>query len=355
MKREAGDLTRSGTVGWACPSNIALIKYWGKKPGQIPMNPSLSMTLQEARTITEVRYAYEPGRNEGFLRYRFEGREAPDFERRIRRYLGEVEPYLPFLAKTRLEIESVNSFPHSSGLASSASSMGALALCLVQMEEEITGPMGKDLFFQKASFLARLGSGSASRSIYPRFVLWGSSGLWENSSDYHAIPLDGMDDGFLDVRDAILVVDPRPKHISSSQGHALMEANPFAQARYGQARENLGRIRRAMLEGDWQGFISILEEEALTLHALMMTGRPGYLLMQPGTLSILRRIREYREGTGTQLGFTLDAGANVHLLYPGTEAAAVGSFIRSELEGYCEEEKVIYDKIGTGPEKYARS
>jgi len=354
MKPEAGGHTRSGTVGWACPSNIALIKYWGKKPGQIPMNPSLSMTLQEARTITEIRYAYDPARKEGASSYRFEGKEAPDFEKRIRRYLGDLEPHLPFLAGARLDIESANSFPHSSGLASSASAMGALALCLVQMEEEIAGPVGKDQFFKKASFLARLGSGSASRSIYPGYVLWGSSGLWENSSDSHAIPLDGMDDSFLDVRDAILVVDTQPKHISSSQGHAMMEVNPFAQARYSQARENLGRIRRAMGEGDWEGFISILEEEALTLHALMMAGQPGYLLMQPGTLSIIRRIREYREGTGTRLGFTLDAGASVHLLYPGAEAASVESFIRSELAGYCEEGRVIYDRIGTGPEKHVR-
>jgi len=354
MKTEAGGHARSGTVGWACPSNIALIKYWGKNPGQIPMNPSLSMTLQEARTITEIHYAYEPGRSEGSLRYRFEGKEAHDFEMRIHRYLEDLESHLPFLAKASLDIESINSFPHSSGLASSASAMGALALCLIQMEEEITGPMGRNQFFQKASFIARLGSGSASRSIYPGYVLWGSSGLWENSSDSHAIPLDGMDDSFLDVRDAILVVDPRPKRISSSQGHALMESNPFAQARYGQAQENLGRIRGALLDGDWQGFITILEEEALTLHALMMSGRPGYLLMQPGTLSILRRIREYREETGTRLGFTLDAGPNVHLLYPGAEAAAVESFIRSELAGYCEDGHVIYDRIGTGPEKYVR-
>ena len=354
MKPEIPGHSSSGTIGWTCPSNIALIKYWGKRPGQIPMNPSLSMTLQEARTTTEIRYAYEPGRNRRSLRFRFEGKEAPDFEERIRSYLDDLEPHLPFLARTHLEIESVNSFPHSSGMASSASAMGALALCLAQMEEQISGPVERDLFLQKASFLARLGSGSASRSIYPRYVLWGRSGLWDNSSDTHAIPVKGMDESFLDVRDAILVVDPGPKRMSSSEGHALMETNPFAQARYDRARENLGRMHRTMQEGDWQGFISIMEEEALTLHALMMTGRPGYLLMQPGTLSILRRIREYREETGVRLGFTLDAGANVHALYPGADAGRVESFIRSELVRYCENDNVIYDQIGSGPEEYMR-
>ena len=354
MKREMSGQPRGGSVGWACPSNIALVKYWGKKPGQIPMNPSFSMTLHKARTITEISYAYEPGSSRRSFRFRFEGKAAPDFEKRIRSYLEDLEPHLPYLAGTSLDIETANSFPHSSGMASSASAMGALALCLVQMEEEINGPVEKSRFYQKASGLARLGSGSASRSVYPRYVLWGRTGRFENSSDSHAIPVEGMDDSFLDVRDAILVVDPRPKRISSSQGHELMEGHPFAEARYGQARENLGRIHGAMLEGDWRGFISIVEEEALSLHAMMMAGRPGYLLMQPATLSVIRRIREYREETGARLAFTLDAGANVHVLYPGAEAGRVEPFIRSELAGYCEGGGVIFDQIGKGPEKLGR-
>lgn len=354
MKVEMPGQIRSGTIGWACPSNIALVKYWGKKPGQIPMNPSLSMTLQEASTTTNINYTCEPGKNKKNLRFRFEGKESPAFEERIRKFLELAEPHLPLLSHTRLEIDSGNSFPHSSGIASSASSMGALALCLVQMEEEVLGPMDRDLFFQKASFIARLGSGSASRSIYPHYALWGRSDRWELSSDEYAIPVKDLDKSYLDIRDSILVVESAPKKISSSAGHKSMETNPFAKARYVQARDNLDRLHTAMKEGDWQGFITVVEEEALTLHAMMMTGRPGYMLMQPGTLSILQTIREYRKATGYRLGFTLDAGASVHLLYAGADAGEVESFISSELVRYCENGRVIRDRTGQGPNEYER-
>jgi diphosphomevalonate decarboxylase len=352
MMRELPDHPLSRTIGWACPSNIALIKYWGKKPGQIPMNPSLSMTLQKARTLTKISYSYAPGQSESKLRFRFEGKEVPAFEERIRKYLFGLTKHLPVLTRTHLEIDSENSFPHSSGIASSASALGALALCLVQLEEEVTGAMDRELFWQRASFMARLGSGSASRSLYPQFALWGRHALWDHSSDEFAIPVKGIHESFLNTRDAILVVESGQKRISSTAGHALMESNPFGKVRFQQARENLDLLYRAMREGDWMGFIALVEEEALTLHAMMMTSRPGYLLMQSATLSILQSIREYRNESGCRLGFTLDAGANVHLLYAGADASQVESFINSSLLRYCENGRVIWDKIGQGPEKY---
>jgi diphosphomevalonate decarboxylase len=93
-----------------------------------------------------------------------------------------------------------------------------------------------------------------------------------------------------------------------------------------------------------------MEEEALSLHAMMMTSRPGYLLMQPATLSIIQRVRAFRNETGSRVGFTLDAGANVHLLYAKDDAEAVGRFIRSDLTPYCEDGKLIADRMGNGPE-----
>jgi diphosphomevalonate decarboxylase len=311
------------------------------------------MTLQEARTTTRINYSFEPGQ-ERKLRFRFEGKESPAFEKRIARYLVDIEPLIPILSQTHLDIDSENSFPHSAGIASSASALGALALCLVQMEEEVAGPMAGDRFFRKASQLARLGSGSASRSIYPGFAMWGKSELWEGSSDAYAIPLTDYNKSFLDIRDAILVVESGQKKVSSSHGHSLMETNRFAKVRFQQARENLERMQTVMMEGDWQGFISIMEEEALTLHAMMMTGRPAYMLLQPGTLSILQLIREYREESACRLGFTLDAGANVHLLYAKEDAGQVEDFIHTELLGYCENGRVLWDRTGEGPERSGR-
>lgn len=354
MARDLPLNERSGTVGWSCPSNIALIKYWGKKPGQLPMNPSLSLTLQEARTTTTIDYSYAPGKKGLSFRFRFEGKEAPAFGERIGKYLESIKAQLPVLSRMYLDIESVNSFPHSSGIASSASAMAALALCLVEMETEVSGSMDTEGFWQESSRLARLGSGSASRSLFPQFALWGQSPQWDGSSDEFAIPVKEFHGTFLNLRDSILVVESQPKKISSSAGHSLMASHPFGKVRFQQARENLELLHSALVEGDWQEFLRIIEEEALTLHAMMMTSRPGYLLMQPGTLSILQLIREYREETGCRLGFTLDAGANVHLLHADADALQVEEFIRSELLRFCEDGRVIRDKMGEGPMKYGK-
>ncbi len=342
---------KSGSVGWSCPSNIALIKYWGKKPIQIPMNPSLSMTLTEARTITKIHYKYHPLDKGGKLQFRFEGKEAPAFEERIRKYINSITSLIPSLSHTSLEIESKNTFPHSSGIASSASAMGALALCLVEIEEEVLGAMDRQRFWQKVSLIARLGSGSASRSIYPQFALWGESKGWDQSSDLFAIPVGKFHKSFLNLRDSILIVESGQKKVSSSAGHALMDTNLFAESRFKQARHNLDQLHMALKKGNWDRFISLMEEEALSLHAMMMTGRPGYLLMQANTLSILHLIRDFRAKTGLRLGFTLDAGANVHLLYADADATPVETFIQSELVHYCENGMVIKDKMGSGPQK----
>lgn len=341
----------SGSAGWSCPSNIALIKYWGKKEEQLPMNPSLSMTLEEARTRTNIRFRYHPETTETELSFRFESRPAPAFEKRIRATLDQLQPYLPWLVHTSLDIDSENSFPHSSGIASSASAMGALALCLTDMERVICGITDSKIDLKKASFLARLGSGSASRSLFPAFSLWGADAGWDGSSDEFAIPVTGIHPSFLQLRDTILIVESGQKQVSSSAGHALMERNPFSGVRFYQARENLTRLGSSLQTGDWESFLELVEEEALTLHAMMLTGRPGYLLMQPGTLSIIHKVRRFREETGTRLAFTLDAGANVHLLFDGTETDRIEPFIESELGPLCENELRISDRMGKGPER----
>ena len=339
------------------------MKYWGKKSFQIPTNQSLSMTLHEARTLTRVEYDYDPKRTRREISFLFEGREVPAFGDRITSYISRMQAYIPCLSHTSLKIDSRNTFPHSSGIASSASSMAALAMCLVTLEQEITrgtpfgstpepggGAVPPDLL-KKSSFIARLGSGSAARSIYPRLALWGRTDGWSGSSDEFAIPVTGFHKEFQGMRDAILIVESGQKKVSSSAGHQLMENNPFAPVRFDQARGNLLRLQSILEQGDWTGFISVMEEEALTLHAMMMTGRPGYLLMQPGTVSILHRIMEFREETGYRAGFTLDAGANVHLLYSRQDAGAVEQFITSELLKFCEEGVLIRDFMGEGPEK----
>ena len=128
-----------------------------------------------------------------------------------------------------------------------------------------------------------------------------------------------------------------------------MDGNPYASARYAQANENIKNLLAALKSGDLDTFMNITESEALQLHALMMCSNPSFILMKPNTLSIINEIREFREETKIPLCFTLDAGPNVHLLYPEHEADKVAYYIKNVLADYCDGECWIADRVGDGP------
>ena len=335
-------------IKWQSPSNIALVKYWGKKEGQIPANPSISFTLDHCATTTAV--AFEKKEAKGLeFDLLFEGRPKPDFKPKIQKFFDRILPYMPFLEYYRMTIDTSNSFPHSSGIASSASGMSALALCLMSLEQEMHPELSAEAFHKKASFLARLGSGSACRSVEGPLVSWGEHRGIPGSSDlYGSAYGEEVHKVFLNYRDTILLVDKGQKQVSSTVGHGLMHGHPYAAARFEQAHTHLGELLQVLRSGDQDKFIEIVESEALTLHAMMMSSKPYFILMKPNTLEIINRVWKYRETTGSKLCFTLDAGANVHLLYPEQEEAEVNQFIQSALVDYCEEGQYICDRVGDG-------
>ena len=333
-------------ITWRSPSNIALVKYWGKRGVQIPQNPSLSFTLETSFSEMEVNFEVQ----EGFrLDFYFEGEANEKFKNKIALFLKSIEADYPFLKNIYLQIYSKNSFPHSAGIASSASSMGALALCICSIAEELGEKVTEETFFRKASFLARLASGSACRSVYGGAVAWGSTPALASSSDEYAIPLPfEMHPFFQAYKDTILIVSASEKSVSSRAGHALMNNHPFAKVRYEQANANLVRLVEILKNGDVESFISIVENEALTLHGLMMNSEPSFILMHPNTLKIIALIRDFRKQTAIPVCFTLDAGPNIHLLYPEKEIVAVQKWISEELVNFCENGYYIHDRIGTG-------
>lgn len=348
--RGAGDFRGAGALGWRSPSNIALIKYWGKRPVQVPGNPSLSFTLSSSYTDTTLAFDLQ-GSGKLKMDFLFEGKENPGFAARVKGYLDSLAPYLPFLDRLSLKISSSNSFPHSSGIASSASAMSALALCLAGLENHLFGTLAdRDAFLRKAAFLARLGSGSATRPVYGGFVLWGRTPAVAESTDEAGIPVM-LPDGnpMLGIRDAILVTSAGKKKVSSSQGHGLMDGHPWAAARYAQAGTNLEMLLKAIGEQNEEEIIGIIENEALSLHALMMSSRNGYRLMNEQTWAVIDKVRQYRRSTGTFVAFTLDAGPNVHLLYQGKDRDRVLAFIREELVALCDNGYWIDDSLGQGP------
>jgi diphosphomevalonate decarboxylase len=205
---------------------------------------------------------------------------------------------------------------------------------------------------QKASFFSRLASGSAARSVFPAMALWGKTETYEGSSDEYAVSLsEYIHPVFKTFHDSILIVSGETKSVSSRAGHALMEGNPYAPARYAQANENTKNLLSALKSDDLDTFINITESEALQLHALMMCSNPSFILMKPNTLSIINEIRAFRNETRIPLCFTLDAGPNVHLLYPESEAEKVEQFINDNLAAYCVDNKWIADHVGDGPKK----
>ncbi len=341
---------RTGYSAWRSPSNIALVKYWGKRNYQVPANPSLSFVLSESYTETRINYEIrkKKGLNWTFL---FEGKENTSFHPKLEAYFQTIKRFVPFLDSLEMEIESTNSFPHSTGIASSASAMSALSLVIMQIEEQILGQQTEnDEFLAKASFLARLGSGSACRSVFPGFAIWGETPVWPESSDLSAREYRLSEDSwFYRLQDAILIVDSEKKKISSSAGHELMNTHPYGRSRMRQAENNLSELLDALNSNKREAFIKVTENEALSLHGLMLSSTPGYSLLRPGTLEIIEKVRQYREKTGVFVCFTLDAGPNVHLIYHEENKREVELFVEEQLMPFCEEGKVIWDSMGTGP------
>lgn len=332
------------SVSATSPSNIAIVKYWGKHGNQLPNNPSVSFTLSRCHTDTQIK-ALPNGGNDYTIGFLFEGKESPKFQEKIEKYLTDNQQYFGFLKGLDLLVESSNSFPHSSGIASSAASMSALVLCLLQIEKAVNAD-SSPIDMQKASMLSRLASGSAARSVFPVMALWGATPSVPNSSDEYAVPLAAMvNPVFQTYHDSIMIVSNKEKSVSSRVGHSLMNGHPLAEKRYATARENTERLLKVLKAGDLDGFMAIAEVEALQLHEMMATSTPSYRLMEPNTVKIIDLVQKFRQDTKIPVCFTLDAGPNVHVLYPDASAAEVKQFIKSDLSLYCHENQWIDDVV----------
>lgn len=274
------------------------------------------------------------------------GTEEPKFAEKIEKYFRNIEEFLPWILKGKYIIRTENTFPHSSGIASSASGFGAIAKCLMEFEQQFSGIQDEDFKLKKASFLARMGSGSACRSLYDGLAVWGKTKEVENSSDLYAVqyPNDEIHSVFRNFNDWVLLIHEGEKSVSSTVGHGLMNTNPYAERRFQEAHENFETLKRVLKNGDMQNFIKLVEHEALTLHAMMMMSDPAFILMKTGTLEVINKIWEFRKETGLALFFTLDAGANVHLLFPADKGEdQIKEFIIKELLQYTQNNGLVKD------------
>ena len=278
--------------------NIAFIKYWGNRDDalRLPSNGSISMNLDGLHARTTV--TFDPALPADSLRLNGSEQSGPALER-VRRFLEIVRG----MAGLRLfaRVVSENNFPTGAGIASSAAAFAALSLAA-------SHAAGLDLSEPELSRLARLGSGSASRSVPGGFVEWqvGSDGA--NSYALQVAP-----PGYWDLVDCVAVAAAGHKPVGSSEGHALAGTSPLQAARVADAGRRLAECRRAILERDFAAFAEIVEQDSNLMHAVMMTSRPALFYWEPASLAIMKAVQAWR-AAGRPVCYTLDAGPNVHVL-----------------------------------------
>jgi len=312
----------------AC-SNIAFIKYWGKQDFDlnVPLNDSVSMNLSAAVTTTTVEWDQSLSQDELYL----DGERILDSRGvRVSRFLDRIrEQWYRMPAR----VASVNSFPAGTGVASSASGFAALATAAIGAFDE---GFPDELEMTR---WARRGSGSACRSIQSGFVEWTAGTSDESSLSRQFCPQDHWD-----LCDLIVMVSRKAKAISSSDGHRLAIAHPFMKARQEVLPARILALKGALATRDFHTFGELVEHEALEVQAIMMSGRPSALYMQPETLQVIHGLRRWREEDGLPAYFTLDAGPNVHVLCEGREAEQVLSRLQDLVPGV----EVLVNRPGPG-------
>lgn len=326
------------------PSNIAWIKYWGKTGVQLPMNASISMTLSNCFTKTDVEFEFGEALRPD-ISFLFHGKENESFLPKIDTFVERIKDDYPFVSEIKkLKIYSENTFPHSSGIASSASAFAALAFAFENVMAKISS---SEIDLKRASSAARLGSGSACRSLFGQINQWGELES-TNGSDEHSIAVENVHEIFKGAKNAVLVVSSEKKSVGSTLGHSLMKGHPYARARIHQANQNAKKALEDIKNGDVWSLGKIIEEEAMSLHALMMTSSPSFMLMKPNTMEIIDKVKAFRSEFDIPIFFTLDAGPNPHLLYFASDSEKVEEFIKTDLAPLCENSFIIFDEIGSG-------
>jgi diphosphomevalonate decarboxylase len=280
------------------PSNIAFIKYWGKKNEKlrIPANPSISMNLSGAYTVTSVEFDKKLNKDNVFINKKQEnGIEAV----RVTKHLDLIRQKAGL--KIFARVESINNFPKGAGIASSASGFAALTVAASRAA-------GLRLGARELSILARIGSGSACRSIPDGFVEWRTG---NSSKDSYATSL--FPAGYWNICDVIAVVGENTKKVSSTEGHTVAASSPFYKVRISGMKNKVSEIKKAMKKKDFTKFGEIIEAEAINMHVVMMTSTPPLYYWMPETLDIMSSVIRWRD-EGIESYFTIDAGPNVHVI-----------------------------------------
>lgn len=289
------------------PANIAFIKYWGQKDQSdiIPYNDSFSMNLSHCFTIVTLELQEDESVKELYVKdYKSTVFEKSTGEslKKVLNFYSRVRVFLKTKKVFGFRIYSENSFPKKAGIASSASFFSGLTLAFLK-------GFGVELPERQRSILARLsGSGSACRSIPDGFCWWKKG---KDSETSYAETIARKD--FWALRDIVLILSLREKNVTSQEGHRYAKTSPFFFPRLKNIAGRAESIRRAFFRKDLEEFGTILEQETISLHSVMMTQTPPLYYWSGKTMEVIKKIIQLR-AKGTPHYFTIDAGENIHVI-----------------------------------------
>lgn len=307
------------TAAAAAHPNIAFIKYWGNRDDalRLPSNGSISMNLGDLYTRTEVRF--QDDLKTDVLSVNGAVINGAALER-VHTFMDEVRKLAPGVGYA--EIISVNNFPIGAGIASSASAFAALALAA-------SAAAGLNLQENECSRLARLGSGSACRSIPEGFCEWQCSATETDSYALSIAPASHWD-----LTDLIAVISQKHKKVGSTAGHASAKTSPFQSERVRTAPDRVKKCREAILNRDFDALAAVSEQDMIMMHSVMMTQDPPLFYWEGASVAVMKAVREWRE-EGLPCFATLDAGPNVHVICPSEAADEVRTRL-NQIEGIRE-------------------
>jgi diphosphomevalonate decarboxylase len=310
------------------PANIAFIKYWGKENEslRIPLNDSLSMNLSGAYTTTTVEFSDAYRADEVIL---LDGAFSDAEIRRVCEALDAIRARAGI--KLFAKVLTQNTFPKGAGAAASASGFAALSVAAV-------AAAGLSLSERELTTIARLGSGSACRSIPDGFVVWEKGTSSETSYAYSLYPHT-----YWDLHDILVIVDSGMKKVSTSDGMKTITTSPALASRLAAIPDRMNRIQQALKEKNFSVFGNIMEEDCLDMHTVMQTQTPPIMYWNDKTRAIMDAVRKWR-AQKLEVYFTVDAGPNVHLICEGKNESTVLTRIQT-LDGV---QSVIQNTVASG-------
>lgn len=315
------------------PSNIAFIKYWGKKDPilRIPFNGSISMNLSNLTTTTTVEFSEKYKKDYITV----DGRTDRVIADRVIKHLDRIRKIagLALYAK----VVSQNNFPASTGLSSSACGFAALTVAA-------TAAAGLKLSEQELSILARQASGSACRSIPDGIVEWIGGNSNETSYARSIFPVS-----YWNIIDVVVILSSKVKSVSTTKGQTLVSTSPFFKTRLKRIKEKTLKLKKLIKEKNFSEFGELVEEEALELHTIMLTSKPPLIYFYPDTIKLIEVVRDWRS-RGLPVYFSLNTGHNIHLI---CEAKNKKNLV-NKLKNLIPESQIIVNKPTKGSQVFER-